>query len=207
MRFLQLTLLTPDFLPEVLWLDQQCFGGLWSQSAYEREIDSPNSILVGLVAREALPQPKTSLKAGLNQASNSPQLLAVGCLWAICEEAHITILAVHPQYRRQGLGQAILVEMLNWAQQRGQEWATLEVRVSNAPAMRLYDTFGFQPVGRRRRYYADTGEDAQILWRKGLQTPAFTQHLLRWRQQIRSRLAQRGWGLKLIGSGLSEISR
>ncbi len=194
MRFLQLTPLTCDFLPEILQLDEQCFGGLWSQDAYEREIDSPNSILVGLVDQGPTEPAPSELAAG--SASNIPKLLAVGCLWAICEEAHITILAVHPQYRRQGFGQAVLGGMLEWARQRGQEWATLEVRASNSAAISLYDAFEFQALGRRRRYYPHTGEDALILWRKGLQTPEFEAILDRSHQQTLSRLRQGEWRLR-----------
>ncbi|MGF1534970.1 MAG: ribosomal protein S18-alanine N-acetyltransferase [Elainellaceae cyanobacterium] len=197
MRSLQLTPLTPDFLLEILRLDQQCFGGLWSQSAYAREIDSPNSILVGLVDLGPDDLGQVNPAPPAQPAAQLPRLLAMGCLWAICDEAHITILAVDAQYRRQGLGQAVLEGMLQWAQQRGQEWATLEVRVSNAAAIQMYTKLGFQSVGRRRRYYPETGEDALILWRKGLQTPEFAQTLSQSHQQTIARLAQHHWRLKV----------
>ncbi|MGB3613709.1 MAG: hypothetical protein WBA10_07945, partial [Elainellaceae cyanobacterium] len=76
------------------------------------------------------------------------------------------------------------------------EWATLEVRVSNTAALRVYDVFGFQPVGQRRRYYADTGEDALILWRNGLQTRAFAKSLDNALVKAESRLYQNGWSLQ-----------
>lgn len=180
MRCLQLTPLTSNFLPEIVRLDRQCFGGLWSSEAYAREIDSPNSFLVGLV------------DCGIDGVSPET-LLAMGCLWAICEEAHVTILAVDSQHRRQGMGQALLGEMLQWARQRGQEWATLEVRISNTAAIQAYEVFGFHPVGQRRRYYADTGEDALILWRNGLQELDFACSLDRALHRATSRLRYCGW--------------
>jgi [ribosomal protein S18]-alanine N-acetyltransferase len=145
-------------------LDQRCFGGLWSPDAYQREIESPNSDLLLL-----------------NGGDAQAPLLGLGCLWAILEEAHITILAVHPQYRRLGYGRRLLTALLTAAHQRGLEWATLEVRPSNQAAVRLYEQFGFATVGRRRRYYQDNGEDALILWHKGLQTPEFKVVLEQWR--------------------------
>ena len=182
MRFLQLTPLTSDFLPDMLRLDRQCFGGLWSKSAYERELESPNSLVVGLV------QPTTA-----ESPLSAPRLLAMGCLWAICEEAHVTILAVDRHHRRQGMGQALLGSMLSWAQQRGQEWATLEVGANNRAAIAVYGAFGFTEVGRRRGYYADTGEDALILWRNGLQEPQFVAALDQLLYRATTQLNRQGW--------------
>jgi ribosomal-protein-alanine N-acetyltransferase len=114
-------------------------------------------------------------------------------MWAILEEAHITVLAIHPDYQKQGLGQALLLALLVLAWKRGLEWATLEVRASNQAAIALYKKFGFETVGHRRKYYQDTGEDALILWRQGLQRPEFQQTLQIWRQQVRDRLHHSGW--------------
>ncbi|MFB2894464.1 ribosomal protein S18-alanine N-acetyltransferase [Aerosakkonemataceae cyanobacterium BLCC-F50] len=121
----------------------------------------------------------------------------MGCQWAILDEAHITIVAVSPEYQHQGLGQAMLLALLSRARQRGLERATLEVKASNQPAISLYEKFGFKLAGRRRGYYQDTGEDALVLWLNGLQYPEFTQTLAHWEQQIRLRLAGCGWELKM----------
>jgi ribosomal-protein-alanine N-acetyltransferase len=129
---LELKLITTPDLNAVLELDMACFGGLWTLEAYQRELDSPNSVLLGLFA------PFSPL-----------ELLAMGCYWSILEEAHITILAVQPQYQGQGLGQAMLYSLLKTAHDRGLERATLEVRVSNQAAISLYQKFGFKTAGRR----------------------------------------------------------
>lgn len=202
MKLLEIKPLTTVLLPAALELDRRCFGGLWTQDGYERELSSPNSDL--LVLQEGQGGYKTgqqtsdkavSSTAPSSLASSPTPLLGMGCLWAILEEAHITTLAIHPDYQRQGLGQALLYALLVSAWRRGQEWATLEVRVSNQTAIALYKKFGFQDVGKRRRYYQDNGEDALILWRSGLQKPEFQQTLQIWQNQVSDRLNQAGWQL------------
>ncbi|MCY7278948.1 MAG: ribosomal protein S18-alanine N-acetyltransferase [Phormidesmis sp. CAN_BIN44] len=175
---LKLERLTSEFLPAVLDLDQQCFGGLWTLEGYQRELDSPNSDLVILVDDSAL-----------------TPVVGLGCVWAILDEAHITIVAVHPNYQRQGFGQAILLSLLQLAHQRELERATLEVRISNQSAVNLYQKFDFREAGRRKRYYPDTGEDASILWRGGLQYSNFPDLLTHWQTQICDRLRQNDWTL------------
>jgi [ribosomal protein S18]-alanine N-acetyltransferase len=155
--------LTSADLSALLELDNICFGGLWTLDGYQREIESPNSELIGLFSN-----PKET------------NLLAMGCFWSILEEAHITILAVHPQYQRQGLGQMLLNSLLKIAQYRGLERATLEVRPSNSAALSLYEKFGFQIAGRRRGYYKDNNEDALILWLGDIQDPKFISNLPRY---------------------------
>ena len=173
---LKLQSLTSDDLSAVLELDKACFGGLWTLEGYQREMDSPNSDLLGLFS------PVSSLK-----------LLGMGCFWSILEEAHITILAVHPQYHCQGLGQALLYSLLKTASDRGLERATLEVRASNLAAISLYQKFGFKTAGRRRRYYQDNGEDALILWRGDLQQPQFQTALQEWEMMVSERLRKSSW--------------
>jgi ribosomal-protein-alanine N-acetyltransferase len=168
-------------LSAVLELDLLCFGGLWTMEGYQRELDSPNSDLLGL-----------SIPINPNAS-----LLGMGCQWAILEEAHITLLAVHPDYQGQGLGQALLISLLTAAYENGLERATLEVRAANKPALSLYQKFGFKIAGRRRRYYKDTGEDALILWRGDLQEPEFQQTLAIWHSAIGDRLKVAGWDFQL----------
>lgn len=89
-------------------------------------------------------------------------------MWIILEEAHITNIAVHPDYRRCGVGRRLLEEMFQKAKELGSTKMTLEVRVSNAGAIRLYESLGFVDCGRRKGYYTDTREDAIIMWKDDL---------------------------------------
>lgn len=178
---LEIKPLTEEHLGGILKLDRDCFGGLWTMEAYQRELDSPNSYFIGLFAPVF-----------------TNQLVAMGCLWSILEEAHITILAVHPDFQGQGLGQTVLWGLLETSCELGLERATLEVRVSNTAAISLYHKFGFKTAGRRRRYYQDTGEDALILWRGDLQHPESEKNLALWRSGVCDRLTASGWNLQTV---------
>lgn len=83
----------------------------------------------------------------------------------ICGEGHITNIAVEDKYRCRGVGAALLGELLSRAKDAGMENLTLEVRVSNLAAIRLYEKHGFTSAGIRKRYYIDNNEDALIMWR------------------------------------------
>ena len=88
--------------------------------------------------------------------------------WLIVDEAHIATIAVHPNYRRLGIGRKLLTASLTEVIQRGAKLATLEVRQGNQAASNLYNQFGFVIEGRRPRYYHDTHEDAIIMTVTGL---------------------------------------
>jgi ribosomal-protein-alanine N-acetyltransferase len=227
LKFLKIASLTPHQLAAAVELDQLALGGLWTLDGYQRELDSPNSDLLVLesleeegvgakdwgLGQEELKAQEQRLETGSwNSKSTPPEtstlpILGIACLWSILEEAHITILAVHPDCQRQGLGQVLLWALLRSAWKRGLEWATLEVRVSNRTAIALYQKFGFSEVGRRRRYYQDTGEDALILWHNGLQRPEFQQTLKIWQSQIGDRLRQSGWSLPVTDESLYQPER
>ncbi|MEG3437173.1 ribosomal protein S18-alanine N-acetyltransferase [Pannus brasiliensis CCIBt3594] len=165
-----------EHLEAIVALDRTCLGGIWSLEGYRRELDSPNSYLLVL-----------------SLSDNPESIIGCGCFWAILEEAHITIIAIHPDYQGRGLGKLLLFRLLEEAVRRRLERATLEVRVSNQVAIALYDRFGFQVAGRRKNYYPQTGEDALILWRGDLQKPDFAEQLDRWREEIAGTIDRRGW--------------
>jgi ribosomal-protein-alanine N-acetyltransferase len=165
-------------LEQVLSLDQVCFGGIWTKGAYEREIASPNSLLLTLVQENA---------------ESEQQLIGIGCFWAIVEEAHITLLGIHPDYRGKGLGELLLCHLLDAARTWPLERATLEVRVSNTAAIALYQKLGFQIAGRRKDYYPVPPEDAFILWRSHLDEPEFAEQLSKLQEKRSAALLTKGW--------------
>jgi len=180
-HILKIDVLTPQRITEIVALDRICLGGLWTENGYRREIDSPNSSLLILDLFDG----KSSSSDGI--------MVGIGCLWSIAEEAHITLLAVHPDHRRQGLGQLLLLTLLKDAIARKLAWATLEVNVNNRTAIALYQKFGFEVAGKRKGYYQATGEDAVILWLKGIQRSDFQLNILQWRKNIEESLGNTGY--------------
>ena len=163
----KLRIATIDDLDALVNLDRLCFGKLWSRDQYLREIESPNSDIVLL---EILSETETS-------PPTINTLVAYGCIWAIVDEAHITVLGTHPDYLRKGYARTVLKELLRLAIARELKRATLEVRESNAGAIALYQYLGFEEAGRRKKYYSDTKEAALILWKGGLQTVDYQKFL------------------------------
>lgn len=181
MKILEIKPLTPPQVPEMVALDKICLGGLWTEEGYLREIDSPNSSLLALYLVDS------SFK------ETKYTMIGVSCLWAIVDEAHITLLGVHPRYRRQGLGELLLLTLLKDAIARKLEWATLEVNTNNFGAINLYKKFGFKVAGTRKGYYQPTGDDALILWLKGIQQPDFKCSLSQWQRKTGDRLSNNSY--------------
>jgi ribosomal-protein-alanine N-acetyltransferase len=97
-------------------------------------------------------------------AKKDGKVVGYGGMWAVLNEGHITNIAVHPDYRRQKIGEKVVQAMVDRAHKEGIDRLTLEVRKSNDAAIQLYKRFGFKECGVRKGYYADTKEDALIMW-------------------------------------------
>jgi ribosomal-protein-alanine N-acetyltransferase len=152
-------------LPAVHAIEKASFDTPWPTDAYRNEIET-NRLATYLVARV------------------EGEVAAFGGMWLMVDEGHIITFAVHPAWRRQHIGGRLLLAFMDLASQRGAHEATLEVRLSNLPARRLYEKFGFRPVGLRPRYYSDNGEDALIMTTDPLGEPAMRERLDRIRTEI-----------------------
>ncbi len=147
--------MTQADLPEVHRIERASFSVPWPDDAYRSELKA-NRLAAYLVVR----------------ADDGDSLVAYGGIWLMVDEAHITTFAVDPAWRRQGVGETLLLALLDVARVRRAREATLEVRLSNLPARRLYEKYGFRPAGLRPRYYSDNGEDALIMTTEPLDGPA-----------------------------------
>jgi ribosomal-protein-alanine N-acetyltransferase len=117
-------------------------------------------------------------------------VLGYGGFWLMHDEAHISTLAVRAGWRRLGLGELLLIALLDEARRLGAYRATLEVRVSNVAAQALYAKYGFEQVGRRKAYYSDNREDALILTTPEFDSPACQTLVNARRRDLLRRLAQ-----------------
>jgi ribosomal-protein-alanine N-acetyltransferase len=144
--------MTFDDLPAVHAIERASFAVPWPDDAYRNEITT-NRLASYVVAR----------------ADDS--VVGFAGLWVMVDEAHVTTFAVDPRWRGRGVGQRLLLALLDIAVARRAREATLEVRLSNVPARRLYEKYGFRPVGLRPRYYSDNGEDALIMTTDALDSP------------------------------------
>jgi [ribosomal protein S18]-alanine N-acetyltransferase len=119
----------------------------------------------------SLPWPERSFRFELTQnpASRSwiaevdGKIAAMLVLWFVIDEAHIATIAVHPDFRRQGIGEQILLTALRAVKEEGARRAFLEVRAGNAAALAMYKKYGFEFSGVRPRYYKDNNEDALLM--------------------------------------------
>lgn len=131
-------------LDEVVAIERLSFSMPWSRNAFRYEMEK-NRVAHCWVMRD------------------DGRVVGYLCLWEIGEEIHITNVAVHPDFRRAGIGRTLVKHVLDDAERRGVRVVLLEVRPSNLEARGLYASFGFRVVGRRRGYYYDTGEDALVM--------------------------------------------
>lgn len=139
-----------------------------------------------------LPWPANAFRHELTQNRNARYIVArdgdriagYAGLWLMVDEAHITTFAVLPEYRRRKIGERLLQRLFVIAEELEAEWLTLEVRVSNLAAQRLYEKYGFRRAGVRRRYYSDNSEDALIMWTERIKERAVRDRLRQLRQAL-----------------------
>ncbi len=141
---LELRRAEPRDVNRIMEIDAGSYPTPWSRQLTAREVTGDRRI--HLVAEE-----------GFDVIGHGAVLLLAGT-------AHVSTIAVHPDHRRMGIGGDILLALVRGVLATGNTGLTLEVRVGNEPALALYRRFGFRPAGVRRGYYADSGEDAMVLW-------------------------------------------
>ncbi len=158
-------------LDEVMEIEPVAFGSHhWSRQSFVNELNNPTGHY--FVASD----------------EGSGKLLGYSGFWLVGEEAHITTLAVHPEHRRQHIGERLLLHDIGQAEKVGANWMTLEVRVSNQMAQQLYYKYGFKNLGFRRNYYQDNSEDALVLWTENINAPEFKALVARRQAEVEARL-------------------
>jgi [ribosomal protein S18]-alanine N-acetyltransferase len=160
--------MTVDDLAAVHEIERESFSTPWPAHAYRQELEQ-NKLAHYIVARYG------------------DQIVGFAGTWLLVDEAHVTTFATRATWRRQGIGERLLVALLDMAVARGANEATLEVRPSNMPARRLYEKFGFKVVGVRPRYYTDNNEDALIMTTDPLEARPMQERIARLRGELAAR--------------------
>ena len=175
-------------IPQVMDIERESFPTMWPQTTYRKELK--NKLARYLVAFEptgeaaaplrdaALLQHDTGLRGLLRRLfrpapTTQEQILGVVGLWCMMGEGHIVTIAVRQSYRRQGIGELLVVAIIDAALEAGQDGVTLEYRISNQGARKLYEKYGFTQVGVRARYYSDNQEDAVLMSTPPLRSSKF----------------------------------
>lgn len=136
--------LSQHHIPSILEIEKGSQTSPWSEQSFRNELDHKHGVfVVALVGSD---------------------VRGFGGEWILADEAHITTIAVDPEFRNQGLGRQIMDELLHRAVERGALCSTLEVRAGNQAAIKLYQDLGYVSSGIRKAYYPDNKEDAVVMW-------------------------------------------
>ena len=136
---------TESMLDELYRIETVCFRSPWEQDAIKKDFSE-------------------NVCARYFAAMDGETMIGYGCLWLMMEEAHVMSLAVLPEWRRRGAGEAIMRRIRECARENGAQYMELECRRSNEGAQALYHKLGFLRVGCKKQYYEDTNEDAILYY-------------------------------------------
>lgn len=134
-------------IDQILEVEHASFSLPWSREAFYNELHN-NKFAVYMVLED------------------KDKIIGYCGTWVVIDEAHVTNIAILPEYRGRKLGEGLLRQMMMVARQMGAKSMTLEVRVTNHVAQSLYRKLGFQNGGIRKNYYSDNQEDALVMWVK-----------------------------------------
>ncbi len=135
--------MTPELIEDVSDIETNSFSHPWSRKSFEDELNNDNAVY--FVATES--------NRGVGYVGG----------WIIADQYDVNNIAVLPQYRRCGIASKLLDNLIGYCRKKELTAITLEVREHNNTAKALYNSFGFKPIGFRKKYYSDTGEDAIIM--------------------------------------------
>jgi [ribosomal protein S18]-alanine N-acetyltransferase len=150
---IQFRFMNADDIEQIVDVEKASFPTPWTKEAFQNELFSNHFAYYMVAVTEG-------------------RVVGYCGVWLIVDEAHITNIAVHPLYRGRKIGVQLMGMVMQFAFDQGARRMTLEVRVSNKKAQRMYERFGFEYGGVRRAYYTDNREDAYIMW-ADLKAPPF----------------------------------
>jgi len=190
--------MAPDDIFHVSQIDREAFPTDWPPPSFRKELNSPmiryivvlddtqsccdhvevvehntHSRWRGLLSGVAHLLNKGLFPRNVSVTQDNKEILGYAAVWLMADEAHLTSIAVRRAYRGQGIGELLLISIIKVALQMKARMVTLETRASNIGAQALYEKYGFNKVGMRRRYYSDNGEDAVIMTTDNIALPSY----------------------------------
>lgn len=229
MRYYIIRQMQENDIPQVIEIDREAFPTQWPRptySTFKQELRNRLAYYIVAVEQRGIkPQTISPRNTGLSTilgrlrqsllfkrtseeiATATGYVVGIAGFWIMVDEAHITTIAVRKAYQRQGIGEQLLISVIEMAARLSAKVVTLEVRISNIPAQMLYEKYGFQRVGLRRAYYTDNGEDALLMTTNPIDSEAFhTQfeqlkyhHESRWKGIFRSEVSAVPGRTTLVG--------
>jgi ribosomal-protein-alanine N-acetyltransferase len=201
----------PEDIAQVTDIDREAFPTIWPPTNYSRELKNPLAYcLVTIDDQKILQETRvpTVPESGISRViswvgrlfkggcfssagssfSDSHYIVGFASMWILADEAHVTNIAVRGPYRRQGIGELMLLSVIDKAREHKANVVTLEVRASNTAAQRLYRKYGFNQVGLRRGYYMDNKEDAILMTTDDVNSASFQSRLQQLKQDLSAKL-------------------
>ncbi len=166
---LSLELMREADVSTVQEIEREIFATPWPRNAYYRELASRASAYYVVLRQEG----QVERPAGSRNPDFDPTIVGYGGMWRMYDEAHVTTIGVRRDLHHHGYGRMIFAGLVQAAYDMGAKWVTLEVRTTNENAMKMYESFGFKVIGRRKGYYTDNGEDAIVMWSDSIHSPRF----------------------------------
>ena len=206
-------LMHQEDVDQVTSIDREAFPTMWSSVNYQNELKNPLAhYIVACRKKEAVEQPRVEvtskkrllrLKSRFQQlfsynrfhgnrmsSSDRQNIIGFAGFWLMADEAHIINLAVRKIHHHQGIGELLLIAIIDLVTRLNARIITLEARVSNTAAVNLYSKYGFVEVGLRRAYYVDNKEDAILMSTENITSASFQAHL----QQLKQSYSGK-WGI------------
>ena len=194
-------------VPRVIEIEKLSYPATWPPSAYRKELQDNRWAHYFVLRDRTLGETHESMGQESERARRpfplsllpsrsavtvtsiyQPSIIGFAGLWLMVDEAHITTIAIHPDYRGKGLGELELATLIETGYRINAQRVTLEVRVSNYVAQSLYRKYGFREEGKRPRYYSDNQEDALIMSTEELSSESYKERFKRLTAALYQRL-------------------
>lgn len=209
-----------DDIPQVMEIEREAFPDQWPPPSYKGELKNHLARYYVLIESDKPPEERLTEVStdsrsngafhldlrkvasrvwsflacrdsdGKKPSPGEPRIVGAAGFWLMVDEVHITTIAVRGSHRGRGLGELLLIHAVDLATELKAQLVTLEVRVSNEVAQKLYEKYGFNKVGVRKGYYSDNGEDALIMTTERISSASFQTRFNTLKRELSRKLRQ-----------------